>query len=148
MLIMQMDPFFWGVVIFCLVMFSLMILLVVQGVKRDKKADFEVEATIVDVDMRRGRRGSRSYRPVYEYTYMGDKYRVSSDTKIYASESRVNIGRRTSIKIDPNKPDVIKESLHISDVINNPVIGMYVLGFIITIIALYGTVIKMLLGIE
>ena len=146
MLIMQMDPFFWGVVGFCLVMFALMLLAIFQSLSKNKKATYEVEAVIVESEMRRGYRGVRSYRPVYEYKYMGNKYRVSSDTKIYASEHKVIIGKKVMLNIDPNRPDYIKEPLAIKDVFNNPLIGIYIVGFIIVVFVLYGKVIKMLLG--
>ncbi len=148
MLLMQMDPFFWGVVIFCIVMFSLMILLIVQSVNKDKKATEEIEATIVDVDMRCGYRGSRSYRPVYEYTYMGEDYKVSSDSKIYMTENKVKIGKSVIIHIDPDKPENFKEKWEIKDLMNNPALGMYAVITVLVVIAMYFNVIKMALGLD
>lgn len=65
-----------------------------------------VEATVVRVDSRRshGKHHTRTYRPVYEFTYSGRTYTVKED--VFTSGRHPMVGEIRDLAIDENDPEV------------------------------------------
>jgi hypothetical protein len=65
-----------------------------------------VEATVVRVDSRRshGKHHTRTYRPVYEFTYSGRTYTVKEE--VFTSGRHPMVGEIRDLAIDENDPEV------------------------------------------
>ena len=99
----------------------------------------EVEATVIYVDYNISRTSkvhTRTYRPVYEFTYSGKVYQVAD--KVFSSGSHPVKGEERDLLIDENKPEHFFDPERMRD---HRSLSSYVYPVILLVLGVYLTVV-------